>query len=179
MDRVTICFSVSSAVLVYAHHANMIITNAPFHSQNIPLWIINCMAVVDMRNPQSPGPGPLSVGGKGRRGCSGTKLWAPFGDWGSPCGRVEASELQVTPAFLPAFFLSYSHPSSAPIPAQGQKGAAAQLLECGERLVVKLRGPTSWQGPQVSLRVLRNNCPPASGRGGEIPAEYRVLLPAR
>lgn len=79
------------------------------------------------------------------KGCSGTELWAPFGDWGSPRGCFEASELQVTSAFLPAFFFSFSHPSSAPTPAPGQKGAAALLLAgWGERLAVKLRGPTSW-----------------------------------
>lgn len=37
VERVATCFSVSRAFLVYAHCPNMIITNDPFHSGNIPV----------------------------------------------------------------------------------------------------------------------------------------------
>ena len=59
----------------------------------------------------------------------------------------------MTPAFLPAIFLPFSHPSSAPTPAPGQEGAAAQLPVGGERGWTWEQGPTAGHAG-VAGRVL-------------------------
>lgn len=105
---------------------------------------------------------------------SGTQLWALFGAWGAPCGCFEASELLVTPAFLPAIFFSFSHPSSAPTPAQGQEGAAALLLVGGESGGSWEQGPTSGCSG-VAVRVRGVIFLKFQGGGRGILAEQRVL----
>lgn len=104
------------------------------------------------------------------KGCSGTQLWALFGAWGAPCGCFEASELLVTPAFLPAVFFSFSQPSSAPTPAQGQEGAAALLLVGGERGWSWEQGPASGCSG-AAMRVLAVIFLHFQGGGGSILAE--------
>lgn len=59
MDRVTICFNGSGAVLAYACY-DMVIISSPFHSQNIPVGIISYMTVIDMCNPPTRAQGPKS-----------------------------------------------------------------------------------------------------------------------
>lgn len=88
------------------------------------------------------------------KGCSGTHLWPCFGSWGAPCGCFEASELLVTPAFLPSplSFSPFLTPAQPPTPAQGQEGAAPLLLVGGERGWSWEQGPTSGCSG-VAMRV--------------------------
>lgn len=107
--------------------------------------------------------------------CLGTQLWARFGAWGAPCGCFEASELLVTPAFLPAIFFSPLF-SPHPYPRAGRSCCPAPG-GWGERRVLGARPHLwlFWGGHEGT----RSDFPQVSGRGQGHPgrAEVAASLP--